>query len=116
MAAVLLVPATFLVLALVLVVAEALERRASVFLVRSSLRSPVSYELTEAIVAADLAPHLEAAGLSRPWAEEQVDEEDGGHPQFEGDLVDDRVLDLGAFPGEEPAAVELGGALRTAGA
>jgi hypothetical protein len=66
---VLLVPATLTLLALVLVVADGLERRSSVFLVRSSLRSPVSYELTEAIIAANLAPRLEAAGLGRDHLE-----------------------------------------------
>lgn len=72
MFAVLLVPATIGLILALLVVADGLERRSSVFLVRSSLRSPVSCELTEAIIAANLAPRLEAAGLARDDYEDEA--------------------------------------------
>lgn len=81
MLAVLLVPGTIGLILALLVVADGLERRSSVFLVRSSLRSPISCELTEAIIAANLAPRLEAAGLGRDEYEDDgadvtADEED----------------------------------------
>jgi hypothetical protein len=63
--AVLLVPVSLAFFFGLLALADALERRSSVFLVRSSLRSPLSCEETEAVVAANLAPFLEAAGLGR---------------------------------------------------
>ncbi|HUF33312.1 MAG TPA: hypothetical protein VMN58_08925 [Acidimicrobiales bacterium] len=75
---VLLVPGTLALILALLVVADALERRSSLSLVRSSLRSPVSCELTEAIIAANLAPRLEAAGLGRDEHEGDGEEDAAG--------------------------------------
>lgn len=63
--AILMVPASLAFLFGLLALAECLERRSTMYLVRSSLRSPLSCEETEAVVAANLAPYLDALGLGR---------------------------------------------------
>jgi hypothetical protein len=63
---VLLVPLAIAFFIGLLVLADVVDRRSSsVFLVRSSLRSGLSCEDTEAVVAASLAPCLKAAGMGR---------------------------------------------------
>lgn len=72
---VLLVPLAIAFFIGLLVLADVVDRRSSsVFLVRSSLRSGLSCEETEAVVAASLAPCLEAAGMGRDQAVEGAPE------------------------------------------
>lgn len=67
----LLIPLTLASLAGLLFLTEMLERRSSVAMVRMALRSPKGTpEVTETLVAAELARRLETAGLgTRPLAE-----------------------------------------------
>ena len=67
--AMLLVPAGLLALVALLWLAEALERRTPTFFVRFALRSRASDEVTERVVAAELAPLLRVNGLDTPAPE-----------------------------------------------
>ena len=66
---VLLVPACLLALVGLLWVAESLERRTPALFIRFALRSKATSEVTERVVAAELAPLLRVNGLDTPAPE-----------------------------------------------
>jgi hypothetical protein len=66
---VLLVPAGLLALMTLLWVADSLERRAPGFFVRFALRSRATAEVTERVVAAEMAAVLRMNGLDTPAPE-----------------------------------------------
>lgn len=95
MLAVLLIPLSLMFFFGLLALADALERRTSLLLVRSSLRSPLSCEETEAVIAANLAPCLEAAGLGREVVDPDPDP-DGGASAAERRAADAVAVVLAA--------------------
>ena len=66
---VLLVPAGLLALVALLWLADGLERRTPRFFVRFALRSRASAEVTERVVAAEMAAILQVNGLDTPAPE-----------------------------------------------
>ena len=64
----LLVPLALAAIGGLLALASHLEQRRTKVLVRLTVRSNATPEATEALIASELAPVLEAQGLSRPAA------------------------------------------------